>query len=94
MCDEESFCRLRDQTEENTKAINELAKTNVAQNEQIKTLFNTTKEQGDTQKTLVNRLVCAIVLVLVIVVFALVFGALGKDGFHAVRQATTEVAIP
>lgn len=85
MCDKESFAKIRD-------AIGDLQKADAVQSEQIKTLFNTTKEQGDTQKTLVNRLVLAVVLVLIIVVLALIFGALGKDGFSAVTKAVPTVA--
>lgn len=94
MCDEESFARLRRQTEENTKQISELAKTDAVQSEQIKTLFHTTKEQGDTQKSLVNKLVVAVIGVLVIVVLALVFGALGERGFNAVTNAAHTISQP
>ena len=79
MCDRESFAKIRD-------AIADLQKADAVQSEQIKTLFNTTKEQGDTQKAIVNRLLLVVVIVLIIAVLALVFGALGKDGFNAVTK--------
>jgi len=87
MCTKEEFARLRDVTRENTKAITELQKADAAQSEQIKTLFNTTKEQGANQRQLLNRLVMAVIGILVIVVLALVFGALGERGFNGVTKA-------
>jgi len=87
MCDRESFARLKDQTEENTKQINELAKRDAEQSVQIKDLAKTTEKQGDSLLRLVNRLVAAIIGILVITVLAVIFGALGKDGFNAVTKA-------
>ena len=87
MCDRESFARLKDQTEENTKQINELAKRDAEQSVQIKDLAQTTEKQGDSLLRLVNRLVAAIIGILVITVLAVIFGALGKDGFNAVTKA-------
>ena len=63
------------------------------QSEQIKTLFHVTERQGDTQTRLVNRLVLAVIGVLILAVLALIFGALGERGFKAVtRAAPTAVA--
>ena len=87
MCTKEEFARLRDVTRENTKAIAELQKTDATQSEQLKTLFNATKEQGANQRQLTNRLVMAVVGVLVLVVLALIFGALGEKGFNGVTKA-------
>ena len=87
MCTKAEFARLRDVTRENTKAITELQKADATQSEQIKTLFNTTKEQGVNQRQLLNRLVMAVIGILVIVVLALVFGALGERGFNGVTKA-------
>ena len=87
MFDKESFARLKDQTEENTKQINELAKRDAEQSVQIKDLAKTTEKQGDSLLRLVNRLVAAIIGILVITVLAVIFGALGKDGFNAVTKA-------
>lgn len=87
MCTKEEFARLRDVTRENTKAITELQKADATQSEQIRTLFNTTKEQGANQRQLLNRLVMAVIGILVIVVLALVFGALGERGFNGVTKA-------
>ncbi len=82
MCDRESFAKIRD-------AIGDLQKADAVQSEQIKTLFKTTERQGDTQTRLVNRLVFAVIGVLILAVLALIFGALGKDGFNAVTKAAT-----
>lgn len=80
MCDKESFAKIRD-------AIGDLQKADAVQSEQIKTLFHTTEKQGDNQTRLVNRLVLAVIGVLILAVLALIFGALGKDGFNAVTKA-------
>lgn len=92
MCDRESFARLKDQTEENTKQINELAKRDAEQSVQIADLAKTTEKQGDSMMKLVNRLIMAIIGVLLILVLAVVFGAIGKDGFNAVTKAVPAVA--
>lgn len=80
MCDRESFAKIRD-------AIVDLQKADAVQSEQIKTLFKTTEIQGDTQTRLVNRLVLAVIGVLILAVLALIFGALGERGFKAVTTA-------
>ena len=86
MCNRKSFAKIRD-------AIGDLQKADAVQSEQIKTLFKTTEIQGDTQTRLVNRLVLAVIGVLILAVLALIFGALGKEGFNAVtRAAPTAVA--
>ena len=80
MCDKESFAKIRD-------AIVELQKADAVQSEQIKTLFLVTERQGDTQTRLVNRLVLAVIGVLILAVLALILGALGEPGFKAVTPA-------
>ena len=91
MCDRESFARLKDQTEENTKQINELAKRDAEQSVQIADLAKTTEKQGDSLLRLVNRLVAAIIGILVITVLAVIFGALGKEGFNAITKSVPSV---
>lgn len=86
MCDHESFAKIRD-------AIGELQKADAVQSEQIKTLFNVTERQGDTQTKLVNRLVLAVIGVLILAVLALIFGALGERGFKAVTTAAQTTAV-
>ena len=92
MCTKEEFARLRDQTAANTKQITDLAKADAVQSEQIKTLFNTTKAQGDRQEKTVNRLLMVVVVVFVLVVLALIFGALGEHGFNGVVKAAPTIA--
>ena len=58
MCNRESFAKIRD-------AIGDLQKADAVQSEQIKTLFKTTEKQGDNQTRLVNRLVLAVIGVLI-----------------------------
>lgn len=87
MCNRESFTKIRD-------AIGDLQKADAVQSEQIKTLFKTTEAQGDTQTRLVNRLVLAVIGVLILAVLALIFGALGERGFKAVTTAAPTAVAP
>lgn len=87
MCDRESFAKIRD-------AIGNLQKADAVQSEQIKTLFLVTERQGDTQTRLVNRLVLAVIGVLILAVLALIFGALGERGFKAVTTAAPTAVAP
>lgn len=91
MCDRESFARLKDQTEENTRQINELAKRDAEQSVQIADLAKTTERQGDNMMKLVNRLVMSIVGILILMALAVMFGALGEKGFNAVTNAAPSV---
>ena len=91
MCDRESFARLRAQTEQNSKQINELAKRDAEQSVQIADLAKTTERQGDNMMRLVNRLVMAIIGILLLMALAVVFGALGERGFNAVTKAAPAV---
>lgn len=87
MCNRESFAKIRN-------AIGDLQKADAVQSEQIKTLFHTTERQGDTQTRLVNRLVLAVIGVLILAVLALIFGALGERGFNAVTTAAPTAVVP
>ena len=87
MCDRESFAKLKDQTEQNTKQINALAQRDAEQSVQIADLAKTTEKQGDNMMKLVNRLVMAIIGILVLMALALIFGALGERGFNGVVKA-------
>ena len=86
MCDRESFEKIRD-------SICELQKADAVQSEQIKTLFLVTERQGDTQTRLVNRLVLAVIGVLILAVLSLIFGALGERGFKAVTTAAPTAVV-
>lgn len=87
MCDRESFAKLRDQTEANTKQIADLAKSDAVQSVQIGTLKETVEAQGVNQVKLINRLVMAIIGILILAILALIFGALGERGFNGVTKA-------
>lgn len=94
MCTKEEFARLRDvvkgtaeQSAENSRQIAALQKADAVQSEQLKTLFNTTEKQGASMFTMMKMLVAALVCLLILVVLALIFGALGKEGFNGVTKA-------
>ena len=93
MCEwKPDFENLKEQTESNSKQIAELAKSDAVQSAQIKDLAAATSEHGACLIRLVNRLVAAIIGILVITVLAVIFGALGKDGFNAVTRALPPAA--
>ncbi len=92
MCDHESFAKLRKQTEKNSQQISELARRDAVQSVQIEALSKSIEAQGNNQMKLVNRLVMAIIGVLVILVLAVVFGALGERGFNGVMKAAPAIA--
>ena len=94
MCTKAEFVRLRDltaanakQNAENSKQIGELQKADAVQSEQLKTLFHTTERLGDRQDKALNRLVFAVVAALFLALLAVIYGALGKNGFNAVTKA-------
>lgn len=91
MCDRELFAKIRKQTEKNSQQISELAKRDAVQSVQIAGLSRSIEAQGNNQTKLVNRLIMAIIGVLLILVLAVVFGALGKEGFNAVTRAVPSV---
>ena len=80
MCSKAEFARLRDR-------IADVEKMNIAQTEQIKTLFTTTSELKDTVKGAFTRILLIFGIVLLLAILALVWGAIGKDGFNAVTKA-------
>ena len=92
MCDRDSFAKLRKQTEKNSQQISELARRDAVQSVQIEAMSKSIEAQGNNQMKLVNRLVMAIIGVLVILVLAVVFGALGADGFNGVMKAVPSAA--
>lgn len=80
MCDRESFEKIRD-------AISDLQKADAAQSEQIKTLFSITERQGTHIDKLTSRLVHAALVALILSLLAVIYGALGHNGFNAVTNA-------
>lgn len=91
MCDHESFAKLRKQTEKNAQQIAELAKSDAVQSVQIANLAKSVASQGDNQRTLLNRVVMAVLGILVLTVLALIFGGLGERDFNAVTKAAPTV---
>ena len=87
MCDKIAFHELRQQTAENSKQIADLAKSDAVQSVQIKSLAEATAQQGANMTKQNTLLIIAIISVLVLAVLALIFGALGKEGFNGVTKA-------
>ena len=84
--------RLHEQTEKNTEAIGKLAASDAVQSVQIANLAEATKTQGHSQLKLINRLIMAIIGIMVLVVLALIWGALGERGFNGVTGAAKELS--
>ena len=84
--------QLHHQADENTKAIGELAKSDAVQSMQIANLAEATKTQGNSQLKLINRLIMAIIGILILVVLALIWGALGERGFNGVIKGKSNIA--
>ena len=83
--------KLQVQTENNTLAIAELAKSDAVQSEQIRGLAQTADTLSKSQTMLLNRLVLVVVVILVLTILALIFGALGKEGFNGVTKAAPNI---
>ena len=87
MCDREHFDTLRDRVDRLEDDVNVYhARTD----EQIRTLFAACRENADTAKTLLRAARTILGIVLIVSVFALVYGAVGHDGFNAVTRAAQE----
>jgi len=91
MCDRESFAKLRDQTEANSKQIAELAKSDAVQSVQIKNLAQVATKQSESQQKMLNRLVVAIIAIVILALLALIWGAIGEHGFNAVMRTSPKV---
>lgn len=83
MCDKEEFTKLRNE-------IHNLQISDMRQSEQIKTLFETTKRQGEQQDKLTSRLVLASITALFLALLAVIYGAIGGDGFSAVTASAQQ----
>ena len=80
MCTESEFATMRDR-------IVEVEKANIAQCEQIKALCESVKELKETVQGAFSKLLWVCVVVMVLAICALIYGALGDKGFHAVAGA-------
>lgn len=59
--------------------------------EQIKTLFKTCEKLSDTATTVLKSTLSMIGFVIAVTVLALVYGAVGHNGFNAVTHAVQSV---
>lgn len=90
MCDHEHYTNLAqrvDRLEESVSVYH--AKTD----ERIKTLFQTCEKLSDTATTILKTALTVLGIVLLIAVLALVYGAVGQNGFNAVTNAAHETAM-
>ncbi len=88
MCDREHFSTLRNRVDALEDSVKEYhAKTDV----QIETLFAACKENNDTAKTFLKTLVWTVVLIAILGMLGLLYGALGDHGFNAVTTAAQGV---
>ena len=84
MCDRDHFDALRDRVdllEDDVKVYH--ARTD----ERLKTLFQTCEKLSSTAATLLRAALTILGVVLIVSVFALVYGALGERGFKSVTTA-------
>ena len=80
MCTHSEFAAMRDR-------IVEVEKANIAQCEQIKALCESVKELKETVQGAFSKLLWVCVVVMMLAISALIYGALGDKGFHAVTTA-------
>ena len=84
MCDREHFHRLEDRVD---RLESEVQVYHARTDERLKTLFQTCEKQSRTAATLLRAALTILGIVLIVSVFALVYGALGERGFKAVTTA-------
>ena len=80
MCSESEFAAMRER-------IVEVEKANIAQCEQIKALCESVKELKETVQGAFSKLLWVCVVVMMLAICALIYGALGDRGFNAVTSA-------
>ena len=84
MCDREHFDTLRDRVDRLEDAVKVYhARTD----ERLKTLFHACEKLSSTAAMLLRAALTILGIVLIVSVFALVYGALGERGFNAVTTA-------
>ena len=90
MCDREHFHKLEDRVDRLEGDVNVYhARTD----ERLKTLFQTCEKLSSTAATLLRAALTILGIVLIVSVFALVYGALGERGFKAVTTAAPTTAV-
>lgn len=91
MCDKSSFGKLRDRV---TRIEAETRAKDAAQDEQIKTLFGSVSELKTMSKYLMVSCLSIITLVMLISILALVWCAIGPNGYQAVTHTAKEFQSP
>lgn len=89
MYDKEHFERLEGRMDAVERSM---ASYHAKTDERIKTLFNSCEELKESMG-IARNLVYVLCFVLVVAVFALVYGAIGQSGFNAVTRAATQEAL-
>ena len=84
MCDEDHFRRLEDRVD---RLEDDVKVYHARTDERLKTLFQTCEKLSSTAATLLRAALTILGIVLIVSVFALVYGALGERGFKAVSTA-------
>lgn len=87
MCDHEHYQRLEDRMD---RLEDDAIKHHTRVDEQIKTLFKTCEKLSDTATTVLKSTLAMIGFVVAVTVLALVYGAVGQNGFNAVTTAARE----
>ena len=84
MCDRDHFHKLEDRVD---RLESEVQVYHARTDERLKTLFQTCEKLSSTAATLLRAALTILGIVLIVSVFALVYGALGERGFKAVTTA-------
>lgn len=89
MCDRDHFHKLEDRVD---RLDGDVKVYHARTDERLRTLFQTCEKLSSTAATLLRAALMILGIVLVVSVFALVYGAVGHDGFNAVTRAAREAA--
>lgn len=87
MCDREHYMRLENRMD---RLEDDAIKHHTRVDEQIKTLFKTCEKLSDTATTVLKSTLAMVGFVVTVTVLALVYGAVGQNGFNAVTTAASE----
>lgn len=88
MCDHEHFAELKGRVDDLEESVNVYhAKTD----ERLKTLFQTCEKLSDTATLVMKAALALLGTVLIVSVLALVYGAIGHNGFNAVVDGSQKI---
>ena len=90
MCDRDHFHRLEDRVD---RLEDDVKVYHARTDERLKTLFQTCEKLSSTAATLLRAALTILGIVLIVSVFALVYGALGERGFNAVTTTAPKAAV-